>query len=48
VNYYVPATVTAAAATAVAAVVVRRGILAVTRHWLDDSFSTASSEFVIL
>jgi len=44
----VPAAVAAATATAVAAVVVRRRILGVSHHRLDDGFSTAGPEFVIL
>lgn len=45
---FVPAAVAAATATAVAAVVVRRRILGVSHHRLDDGFSTAGPEFVIL
>jgi len=44
----VPAAVAATAAAAVAAVVVRRRILGVSHHRLDDGFSAAGPEFVIL
>jgi len=47
-HYCVPATVTAATAAAVAPVVVRRRTLGVSRRRLDDGFSAAGPEFVIL
>lgn len=49
IHYIIPATITAAAATASTAIIVRRGVLSISRnYWLDDSFPNASPEFAIL